>query len=63
MEKWWILEVEVPISGDFPNLAEEEANGAMSGHMVVLDTFIDILANDSNKNFKEVCERLRVPVS
>ena len=63
IEKWWILEVEAPISGDFPNLSEEEANGAMSGYMVVLDTIIDILANDSNKNFKEVCEQLGVPVS
>lgn len=63
IEKWWILEIEVPISGDFPSLTEEEANGAMSGYMVVLDAIIDILANDSNKNFKEVCEQLGVPVS
>lgn len=63
IEKWWILEVEVPISGEFPNLTAEEANGVMSGYMVVLDAIIDILANDSNKNFKEVCEQLGVPVS
>lgn len=62
IEKWWILEVEVPISGEFPNLTEEDANGAMSGYMVVLDAIIDILANESNKNFKEVCEHLGVPV-
>ena len=63
IEKWWILEVEVPISGNFSNLTEEEANGAMSGYMVILDAIIDILANDSNKSFKEVCERLGVPIS
>ena len=59
IEKWWILEIEIPISGDFPNLTEEEANGAMSGYMVVLDAIIDILANDSNKNFKEVFLKVR----
>lgn len=63
IEKWWILEVEVPISGDFPNLTDEEADKVMSGYMVVIDAIIDILANDSNKNFKEVCEKLGVPVS
>ena len=63
IEKWWILEVEVPISGNFPNLTDEEADGVMSGYMVVLDAIIDILTNDSNKNFKEVCEKLGVPVS
>lgn len=62
IEKWWILEVEVPISGQFPNLSEEDKNGVMSGYMVVLDAIIDILANDSNKNYKEVCEKLGVPV-
>lgn len=62
IERWWILEVEVPISGDFPNLTEEEANGVMSGYMVVLDAIIDILATDSNKNFKEICEQLGVPI-
>lgn len=62
IENWWILEVEVPISGQFPDLNEEDMNGVMSGYMVVLDAIIDILANDSNKNYKEVCEKLGVPV-
>lgn len=62
IERWWILEVEVPISGDYSNLTEEEANGVMSGYMVVLDAIIDILATDSNKNFKEICELLGVPI-
>lgn len=63
IEKWWILEVEVPISGQFPDLSEEDMNGVMSGYMVVLDAIIDILANDSNKNFKDICEQLGIPVS
>ena len=62
IEKWWILEIEVPISGQFPNLSEEEQQGVMSGNMVVLETIIDILANDSNVHFKEACENLGVPV-
>lgn len=62
IEKWWILEIEVPISGQFSNLSEEEQQGVMSGNMVVLETIIDILANDSNVHFKEACENLGVPV-
>ena len=37
-------------------------NGVMSGYMVILDAIIDILANDSNKNYKEACEKLGVSV-
>lgn len=62
IEKWWILEVEVPICGQFPNMSKKEMDGVMSGYMVVLDAIIDILANDSNKNYKEVCKQLSVPI-
>lgn len=62
IEKWWILEIEIPISGDFPDLTENEQQGVMSGNMIVLEIIMDILANDSNIHFKEACERLGVPV-
>lgn len=61
IEKWWINEIEVPISGDFL-LGEYDPDGVMSGHMMVLETIIDILANDSNSHFKEACEHLGVKV-
>ena len=34
----------------------------MSGNMIILNAMIDILANDSNANYKEVCEAIGVPV-
>jgi hypothetical protein len=34
----------------------------MSGNMVVLQVIIDILMNDSNIHFKEVCKSLGVEV-
>lgn len=62
IEKWWIMEIEVPISGDFePDKINEEE--VMSGHMVVLSAFLDILANNSNAKYKDLCEAIGVPVS
>lgn len=62
IEKWWIIEIEIPISGDFPDITEEEQQGIMSGNMMVLEIIMDILANNSNIHFKEVCEKLGVPI-
>lgn len=61
IEKWWILEIEVPIAGDYkPEEVDQKA--VMSGNMILLDIIIDILVNNSNVNFKEACEKLGVPV-
>jgi len=62
IEKWWILEVEIPTSAE---LAPEEIDqdGVISGHMLILDTILDILANNSNIHFKEACEQLGIPVN
>lgn len=57
IEKWLINEIEVSIHGDF-RPGEYDSDNVMSGHMVILETIIDILANDSNSHFKEVCEQL-----
>lgn len=59
IEKWWINEIKVSINGDF-RLGEYDSDNVMSGHMVVVETIIDILANDSNSHFKEVCEQLGI---
>lgn len=62
IERWWILEIEVPITDEIPADAEVNVNGVMSGNMVVLNVIMDILMNDSNSNFKAVCESLGVEV-
>lgn len=61
IEKWWILEIEVPIAGDCKP-EEVDQDSVMSGNMILLDIIIDILVNNSNVNFKEACEKLGVPV-
>ena len=61
IEKWWILEYEVPISGQYKP-EEIDEDGVMSGNMVLLEIIIDILANNSNVHFKEACEKFGIPV-
>lgn len=61
IERWWVVEVEVPITCEIP-ADEIDVNGVMSGNMVVLQIIIDILSNDSNIHFKEVCESLGIEV-
>jgi hypothetical protein len=61
IEKWWIMEIEIPISGDFePDTIDQD--GVMSGHMIILEIILDILSNDSNSHFKEACEKFGVEV-
>lgn len=62
VERWWILEIEVPIDGDIPPDHEIKEDEVMSGNMIILNAMIDILANDSNANYKEVCVAIGVPV-
>lgn len=62
IERWWVLEIEVPMTDELPTDAEIDVNGVMSGNMVVLNVIMDILMNDSNSNFKAVCESLGVEV-
>lgn len=61
IEKWWILEYEVPISGQYKP-EEIDEDGVMSGNMILLEIIIDILVNNSNVHFKEACEKFGVPV-
>ena len=62
IEGWGVLEIELPITVEIPTDAEIDVNGVMSGNMVVLNVIMDILMNDSNSHFKEVCESLGVEV-
>ena len=62
IERWWILEMEVFIGDEFPMDKEIKEEDVMSGNMIILNAIIDILANDSNANYKEVCEVIGVPV-
>lgn len=61
IERWWIMEIEVPISGDFePGQVDEDQ--VMSGNMVMLNIVMDILANNSNAKYKDLCDMIGVPV-
>ena len=62
IERWWILEMEVPFGEEIPLDREIKEEDVMSGNMIILNAMIDILANDSNANYKEVCEAIGVPV-
>lgn len=62
IERWWILEIEIPIGEEFPSDCEIKEEDVMSGNMIILNAMIDILANDSNANYKEVCEAIGIPV-
>lgn len=62
IERWWILEIEVPVGGEIPPDQEIKEEDVMSGNMIILNVMIDILANGSNANYKEVCEAIGVPV-
>lgn len=51
----------MPISGDFePGQVDED--DVMSGNMVMLNIVMDILANNSNAKYKDLCDMIGVPV-
>ena len=50
------------IGEEIPSDREIKEEDVMSGNMIILNSMIDILANDSNANYKEVCEAIGVPV-
>ena len=62
IERWLILEMEIPLGDEIPPDKEIKEEDVMSGNMIILNAMIDILANDSNANYKEVCEAIGVPV-
>ena len=61
IERWWIMEVEIPISGDYDPDKIDEMN-VMSGHMVILHCILDMLEKDSNAKYKDICDAIGVSV-
>ncbi len=59
IERWWIIEFEIPISG---NIDDIDFDNIMSGNMLILHAILNITANNSNKDFAEVCELLNIPI-
>lgn len=62
IEKWWILEYEIPINPDITDFKAEDNDEVLSGNMIILDVIMDILSNNSNENFSEICEMIGVQV-
>ena len=60
IEKWWVIEIEVPISADIPPEKEIDEKGVMSGNMILIDVIRNILADDSNIRNKEICDALGI---
>lgn len=62
MEKWWIVEVEIPANCEFENIEDADLENVMSGHMFILQLILNIAANGSNKEFKEICKQFNIPI-
>lgn len=62
IEKWWIVEVEIPTSCDFEDVNEIDFDNVMSGNMCILQLILNITQNGSNKDFEEICKKLNIPV-
>lgn len=64
IERWWILENELPLNPDFDNCDKEiDEDGVMSGNMIVLSAMMDIVNTGSNKLYEEVCKKWGVEVN
>lgn len=63
IERWWILEYEMPLNPDFDNNDKEiDEDGVMSGHMMILSVIMDIVNTGSNKRYEEACRNVGVEV-
>lgn len=63
IEKWWIVEIEIPTSCYFENVNDIDFENVMSGNMCVLQLILNISLNGSNKDFEEICKKLNIPVT
>ena len=61
IERWWILEIEIPTNPDFDDKdpADIAADGVMSGNMIVLSMVVDIVSSGSNKYYEAACQKIK----
>lgn len=62
IEKWWIVEMEVPMIDSLKNIDDVDLDNVMSGNMMVLHIIRNILRSGSNKDYEEVCQLLNIPI-
>lgn len=62
IEKWWIVEVEIPTNCDIENIDDVDLDNVMSGNMLLLQIILNIVTNGNNKDFEEVCKKFNIPV-
>lgn len=64
IERWWILEYELPLNPKFDNNDKEiEEEGVMSGNMILLSVMMDIVNNGFSKYYEELYRKLGIDVN
>lgn len=61
IEKWWILEFEIPINGDFDG-QDIDPDGIIPGHQFILDYIFNIATTDIDeleREFKKIEENIK----
>lgn len=59
IEKWWLLEVEIPTSCDYlPNEIED----VISSNMILADIITNVELFNSNERYREVCENIGIKI-
>lgn len=61
MERWWILEIEIPTNPDFDDKdpADIDTDGVMSGNMLVLSMVFDIVTSGSKNYYESACQKFK----
>ena len=61
IERWWILEIEIPTNPDFDDKdpADIDEDGVISGNMIVLSMVLDIVTSGSNKYYEAACKKFK----
>lgn len=63
IERWWILEYEVPLNPDFDNTNQKiEEKDVMSCNMAVLSLIMDIADTGSNGLYLDACKKLGIEI-
>lgn len=63
IERWWILEYEVPLNPNFDNTDQKiEGKDVMSCNMAVLSLIMDIADTGSNELYLDACKKLGIEI-